>query len=451
MAYLGNTESDRSAMLRKIGFEQIEDLFEDIPESVRFPELNLPAAKSEMEILAEIEDLARRNTAGVSSFAGAGAYHHFIPAVVPYLASRGEFATAYTPYQAEASQGTLQSIFEYQSMVATLLGMDVVNASHYDGATAVAEAALMAVRSVRNRDSVVVSSGLHPEYRDVMRTYLEPQGIAMSVVGDDTEAGSRGPSPDGLVSAMDESSAAVIVANPDFYGCIGDLSDLARRVHENGALLIVNADPIACGLFRSPGEMGADIVTGEGQPLGIPVSFGGPYLGLFAARAELVRKMPGRLVGQTTDADGARGFVLTLNTREQHIRREKATSNICTNQGLMALRAAIYLSAMGPDGLREAAERCFHNAHFAARELDDITGCSVERGTFFKEFVLTLPVPADELVSALTEKRIIPGVPLSRYHPKRSHEMLIAVTETATAQTISKLVSAIRAFVEDAA
>ena len=447
-------------MLGALGIQKIDELFADIPEAHRFPELSLPPAMSEMEILRDIEDLAGRNTSGSGfpggrtlSFAGAGAYRHFIPSVVSYLAGRGEFTTAYTPYQPEASQGTLQAIFEYQSMLCDLLDMDVVNASHYDGATAVAEAAIMAVRSTRGRDKVVFSGTLHPEYIEVAKTYLQPQGITVEVVGSPESPGSSGADAAAVLAAVDQSTAALIVQNPDFLGRILDISGLADEVHTRGALLVLHVDPIATALFKSPGSLGADIVTGEGQPLGIPVSFGGPYLGIFATRSSRVRKMPGRVVGQTTDAEGRRGFVLTLSTREQHIRREKATSNICTNQGLMALRAAIYLATMGPTGLREVAERCYQNAHYAADRLAEIPGCSVNVGTttpYFKEFVLTTRLPADTLISRVAGNGVIPGVPLSRYFPRRTHDLLVAVTELFTRQDIDYLADTVRAAVEGA-
>ena len=448
MAYIGNTLADRQAMLESLGLERIEDLFTDIPTDKAFPALELPPAMSEMEILREIDELASRNAAGsgLVSFVGAGVYQHFIPSVVSYLSSRGEFATAYTPYQAEASQGTLQTIFEYQSMVAELLGMEVVNASHYDGATAVAEAAIMAVRSTRNRGSVVLSAGLHPEYREVTATYLEPQNVGITTVGSLSMEGAEGPSLDELVAAIDDDTACLIVQNPDFQGRLHDLSGLADAVHERGALLVIHTDPIACALFRSPGSLGADIVTGEGQPLGIPVSFGGPYLGIFATRKSLVRKMPGRLAGQTTDARGRRGFVLTLNTREQHIRREKATSNICTNQGLMALRAAIYLSSLGPDGLREVATLCYRKARYAAAKLAELPGCRVNAAgevPFFREFVLSTPVPASRVIGFCRERGAIPGLALSRYFPDRANELLVAVTEQYTRDQIDSLASAV--------
>jgi glycine dehydrogenase subunit 1 len=479
-------------MLDALGLDETADLFADIPAEHRFPELDLPEPLSELEARGGAAELAHRNgrthNAGeLLSFAGAGAYDHFIPSVVSYLAGRGEFTTAYTPYQAEASQGTLQTIFEYQSMMADLLEMDVVNASHYDGATALAEAAIMAVRSCRGRSRVVTAGGVHPEYREVAATYLRPQGIELVVVDSPETPGTYGPAHDDLVAALDGNTAALIVQNPDFFGRLADLAGLADAVHETGALLVIHTDPIAAALFRTAGSVGADIVTGEGQPLGIPVSYGGPYLGLFAARQALVRKIPGRLVGQTTDAAGERGFVLTLNTREQHIRREKATSNICTNQGLMALRAAIYLASLGPHGLREVATLCYHKARYAASRLAGVPGCAVfpagpaagnpgpapgtsgpapgtpgpAPGTpghaagnpgrapatpgpaFFREFVLQTPVPAEALVERAAAAGVVPGVPLSRYYPQRTHELLVAVTETASRERIDRLVSVV--------
>jgi glycine dehydrogenase subunit 1 len=405
---------------------------------------------SELECVRAIDTISRQNRDGVTplAFVGAGAYNHFIPAAVDYLASRGEFTTSYTPYQAEASQGTVQAIFEYQSMMAELLSMEVVNASHYDGATAVAEAVLMAVRATGDRGKAVLSGSIHPEYLAVVDTYCGPQGIEVCNVDPPELPDADGPSVARLLENVDHETACLVVQSPDFLGRLSDYQELAAEVHGRGALLVIHIDPIAAGLFTSPGKLGADIVTGEGQPLGIPLGYGGPYLGILATRRSLVRKMPGRLAGETKDSAGRRGYVLTLNTREQHIRREKATSNICTNQGLMALRAAIYLALMGPVGLREVATLCYQNAHYTADRLKAIPECSVNNDSgepFFKEFVLRVPIPATDLVDRLREKAIIPGLPLEPYFPQRRHELLVAVTETSCRDDIDVLVDAIAA------
>ncbi len=459
MGYVANTNADKRAMLESIGVNSIADLFTDVPEEHRFPELPLPPPLSELDVSREIEALSERNmrVSGMS-FLGGGAWNHFIPRAVPYLASRSEFATAYTPYQPEASQGTLQALFEYQSMLCELLGMEVVNASHYDGATSVAEAALMAVNAARGkRKKVLVSGGLHPQYRSVMQTYLQAMQVKLMALSAGIASAeafhSAGGSPDypfgqaelkQLAAAADEETACVIVQNPDFFGRIQDLAGLADELHAKGVLLVVHTDPIYLGLFRPPGADGADIVTGEGQPLGIDLSFGGPYLGIFGCTKKLVRRMPGRLTGQTTDTEGTRGFVLTLNTREQHIRREKATSNICTNQGLMALRASIYLALMGPAGLREVASLCYHKSHYAAAEIDKLTGFAVPDDIrFFREFVVQVPIPAAEIVKGLSQQGIVPGLDLGRYFSGRRNELLVAVTEMNTKDDIDALVSAL--------
>ncbi len=366
-------------MLSTLGLSSVADLFNGIPNAFRYPALSLPQPLTELEALQSFHELASRNQNPPLSFVGGGAYRHFIPSVVPYLSSRGEFATSYTPYQAEVSQGTLQAIYEYQSMVADLLGMDVVNASHYDGATALAEAVIMSMRASRDsRKKIILSAAIHPLYREVIRTYLQGMtGVTTLFTGDIPNPHDGALSAAELAELVDENTASLVVAWPDFFGRMLDLNGLAEKVHEKGALLIVHTNPIALGIYRSPGSFGADIVTAEGQPLGIPLSFGGPYLGIFACREALVRRMPGRLVGETVDRDGRRGYVLTLSTREQHIRREKATSNICTNQGLMALRAAIYLSAVGKHGLRAVSEICSMRAEYAARKIAAIPGFSV--------------------------------------------------------------------------
>ena len=442
MTYVANTAADQEAMLKTIGVGSVEALFEVVPPAVRFPRLNLPRPLSEMEVLAELGRLADENADAnhYAWFLGAGAYNHFVPSVVSQLQMRGEFYTAYTPYQPEASQGTLQAIFEYQSMVAELTGMEVVNASHYDGATSLAEAAIMSVNSTKGqRHKVLVSPDVHPQYREVLKTYI--QGTPLTVVGDDDPANDL----KALTGLLDQETACLIVQSPNFFGELEDLSGLADAVHAVGALLVVHVDPLSLGLFKPPGAYGADIVTGEGQSLGNHLNFGGPYLGIFATTNQLVRKMPGRVVGQTVDTQGRRGFVLTLSTREQHIRREKATSNICTNQGLIALGAAIYLAALGKQGLRQVAELCYHKAHYAAAEIDKLAGYKViNRRPFFKEFVVRCPQPAGEIATALNQHKILPGYVLSRSFPERTHDLLVCVTEMNSKAQIDQLVAGLK-------
>jgi glycine dehydrogenase subunit 1 len=371
-------------------------------------------------------------------FLGAGAYNHYVPSVVDYVLQRGEFYSAYTPYQPEISQGTLQAIFEYQSMICALTGMDVSNASHYDGATSLAEAVIMALNVHRGkRRTVILSHTIHPEYRQVVRTYV--QGMDVVIVGDDD------PTRDltALQALLDDDTAMLALQNPNFFGQVEDLTPLAQACHEHKALLSVVADPISLGMFKSPGEMGADIVVGEGQPLGGGLNFGGPYLGFFATRDEYVRRMAGRLVGETTDTKGQRGYVLTLATREQHIRREKATSNICTNQGLLALAAAAYMAALGRCGLPRIASLCYHKAHYAAAEIDALEGYEVwQAKPFFKEFVVKCPRPVTEINQYLLEAwDIIGGYDLGRDYAHLPDHMLIAVTETNSREEIDDLVA----------
>lgn len=433
-------------MLERIGVKSMNELFRAVPEGARYPQLSLPDALSEAEVLEELRRLSQKNVCAdrTVSFLGAGAYQRFVPSVVPHLASRGEFVTAYTPYQPEASQGTLQALFEYQSMMADLTGMEVVNASHYDGATSAAEAALMSIHISRDkRRKVVVSPGLHPEYVETMRTYL--QAMDAEVVGDEHDPDGAYGDPHRAVELIDDATACIIVQYPDFFGRLYDLAGLAEAAHARGALLVVHADPIALALFRSPGSHGADIVTGEGQPLGMPLSYGGPYLGIFACRREYVRKLPGRLAGQTVDTDGRRGFVLTLNTREQHIRREKATSNICTNQGLMALHAALYLAAMGQRGLKAVAELSYHRSHYAAARLHELEGFSARTSVpFFQEFVLECPLPAEEIIRRSCENGVMPGFDLGRYYPNRTNQLLVCVTEMNAKKHIELLVDTLK-------
>jgi glycine dehydrogenase subunit 1 len=420
-------------MLKVVGVDRLEDLFQDVPAKHRFPKLDLPAALSEMETLEELQNIAaaNENTRELVSFLGAGAYNHYIPAAVDSLLRRGEFYTAYTPYQPEISQGTLQAIFEYQSLVAALTGMEVCNASHYDGATAVAEAVSMAFAHFRGkRCKVVVSAAVNPQYRETMRTYSPDETV--QILGDGPEGGDPlNQKPEALIPLIDDNTALVIVQYPDFFGRIYDLTALAQATHQMGALLCVAVYPTALGLLTPPGDFGADIVTGEGQPLGIPLSYGGPYLGLFATRKDYVRKMAGRLVGETVDNRGQRELVLTLTAREQHIRREKATSNICTNQGLMALASAIYMSLLGRLGLRKVAELCYHKAHYAASRIAAAPGYSLASpDEFFNEFVVRCPVPVADINDHLLEHGILGGYDLGEaYGPTMKNHMLVAVTE----------------------
>ncbi len=439
--FIPHTDADRAAMLRTVGIEKLEDLFVDVPEKYRFPTLDLPPALTEMEVTAELQEIADANESvhELACFLGAGAYNHYIPAAVDAIIRRGEFLTAYTPYQPELSQGTLQAIFEYQSNVVALTGMEVCNASHYDGATAVAEAVNMAYANFRGkRIRIILSPALNPQYRQTVRTYAE--GSPVVLLGDGPDADLHA-DPNSLIPLIDADTALVVVQYPDFFGRIYDYTNLAESAHALGALLAISVNPIALGLLKAPGFMGADIVTGEGQPLGIPLSFGGPYLGLFATRKEYVRKMAGRLTGETVDNRGQRAYVLTLTAREQHIRREKATSNICTNQGLIALASTVYMSLLGKNGLRQVAELCFHKAHYAATEIAKLSGYSLwSPATFFNEFVVQTPVPVSEINDLLLDHDILGGYDLSQDYPDLDRHMLIAVTEMNSREHIDQLV-----------
>ena len=436
-----HTKEERESMLSTIGVSRLEDLFQDVPKKHRFPELNLPDALTEMEILSELRSISAANESveDMACFLGAGAYHHYVPAAVDSIIRRGEFYTAYTPYQPEVSQGTLQSIFDYQSLIASLTDMDVSNASHYDGSTAVAEAVSLAYANFRGkRSKIVVSPALHPMYRQNVRTYNH--GNPLEIVGDEQVA-EPDEGPAALEKFIDNNTALVIVQYPDFFGRVFDFTQLAEKVHAQGALMAVSVNPMALGLLTPPGKMGADIVVGEGQPLGIPLSFGGPYLGIFATRLEYVRKMAGRLVGETMDNRGQRAYVLTLTAREQHIRREKATSNICTNQGLLALAATVYMSLLGKNGLRQVSELCYHKAHYAARSIASLPGFSLwSKQSFFNEFVVRCPVPIQELNSLLLDEGILGGYDLGQDFPGLANHMLVAVTEMNTREEIDFLV-----------
>ncbi len=435
MPFIPTTDADRAQMLSLIGVDDIASLFSDVPSAKRFPELKLPAGLSEYEVLSEVEALSKKNLSadGRPWFLGAGAYNHFIPSVVPALASRGEFLTAYTPYQPEVSQGTLQAIFEYQSMAAELLGMAVVNASHYDGATALAEAVLMAFRIDESKSRILVPADLHPEYKGVLATYLSSFEATMVEYEGSPES-----------APVDDRTACLVAGYPTFSGEVYPLAGAARRAHEAGALFIVHADPILCAILESPGAQGADIVAAEGQSLGNPMNFGGPFLGMMGVTEKLMRKMPGRIVGEASDHDGRRGFVLTLTAREQHIRREKAVSNICSNQGLSMLQTCIYLAAMGASGLAEVASLSRDKAHFAASEIAKIPGYAVRNGEFFKEFLVETPLEAQLIFDRLVKRGIVAGLPLSMYYPERNRELLVCVTELNSRQHIEALVKALR-------
>jgi glycine dehydrogenase subunit 1 len=437
-SYLPHTEEDIQKMMSFLGISDIGELFSDIPEEVRMKRpLDLPPAMSEIELNRHMQQLAGRNldSSRVVSFLGAGSYDHYQPSVIEAIIGRSEFYTSYTPYQPEISQGLLQSIFEYQTMVAELTGMDLANASMYDGPTALGEAALVACAHTR-RNRVVVASTVHPEYRAVTATYAAGQSVDLVTV----------PYADGVVSlealaeAVDKETAAVLVQYPNFFGCVEPLSEIAEIAHQAGALLVVSAYPIALGLLTPPGQLGADIVVAEGQSLGNAMSFGGPYLGIMAARKDLMRRLPGRIAGQTTDSRGRRGFVLTLQAREQHIRREKATSNICSNQALNALAATVFLAYMGPQGMRELALQNYHKAHYLADRLSRLPGVERVFGRpFFNEFVLRLPQPVADVQRRLLDKGYLFGYALGRDYPELADAVLLNVTELRTRAEMDSL------------
>lgn len=448
MRYLPLTDADRGAMLRTVGAQSIDDLFVDVPQEARLsgPIEGLPHHASELAVERQLKKLAAMNTVAGDApfFLGCGAYRHHVPATVDHIIQRGEFLTAYTPYQPEIAQGTLQMLFEFQTQVARLFACDVANASMYDGSTACWEAIAMAGRITR-RKKALLSSGLHPHYVSVAQTMARFTGDTLvasaPTLGAETDFAA-------LLDAIDGETSAVVVQYPDILGRVGDLSALAERAHEKGALLIaVVTEPVALGLIRAPGEMGADIVVGEGQSLGVGLQFGGPYVGLFACKEKFVRQMPGRLCGETLDAEGKRGFVLTLSTREQHIRREKATSNICTNSGLCALAFSIHLTLLGEKGLRGLAEINHARASAAAARLAQVTGVELVTPTFFNEFTLKLPVEARALVRRMAEERdILAGVSLGRLYPgvdALAGGLVVAVTETTTDEDIEALARAL--------
>lgn len=443
MRYTQLTEHDVQEMLGKIGVKSIDDLFSTIPEKLRLKgHLDIPPGLSELEMLADAEALAARNTDCNEAvcFLGGGAYDHFIPTVVDALSGQSEFLTAYTPYQAEASQGILQLFYEFQTMVCTLTGMEVANASLYEFASAAAEAVFMATSTTKRRRALVAES-VHPDTLRVLRTYAREQGIEVDVVA----------APEGVIDeaalakALGDTTAAVVVQSPNFYGCIERLDRIVPLAHDCGALAIASVDPISCGMLKPPGAFDVDIVVGDGQALGIPLQYGGPYLGLMACREKFLRKMPGRVVGLAHDAEGRRGFCLALQTREQHIKRERATSNICTNQGLLAVRASIYMAAMGKNGLAAVASQCFEKAHYAADQIAALDGYELRfSAPFFKEFVVRTSRNVKSVLDHCRTRGILAGVPLARFDDRFSDCFLVAVTEKRSKSQIDQLAAALK-------
>ncbi len=441
MPYLLNTPADQQAMLEAIGAASLEELFEMVPAPLRLNRpLDLPPAMCELDLTRHMAKLADRNDSAADKvcFLGGGSYDHFIPAVVDYVAGRGEFYTSYTPYQAEASQGNLQAFFEYQTLITQLTAMDVSNASLYDGGSAATEAVLMAISATRRHGRVVTAGSVHPEYRQILETYLRNLDVELVTVS----APAGVVDADELASALDDQTACVLIQHPNFFGCLEDVERLAQAAHAAGGLFIVSVDPISLGLLKRPGEYGADVVVAEGQSLGSPMSFGGPYLGIMACREAFVRRMPGRITGQTVDRRGKRCWALTLQTREQHIRREKATSNICTNQGLFALRATVYLAQMGPAGLREVAELCLRKSRYAASRLTQCERFSLAfDAPTFKEFVVRDHAgQVERLLADAAEAGYFAGVPLGRWYPELDDCFLVTVTEKRTKEEIDGLV-----------
>lgn len=439
MPFIPHTEAQQDEMLAVVGTDR-DGLFADIPPEYLCEGLNLPDGLSEQEVSARLRRIADQNARDMVTFLGGGFYDHYIPAAVDALVSRSEFYTAYTPYQPELSQGTLQAIYEYQSSICRLTDMDVANASLYDGGTAIYEAVTMALR-ITNRNRVILDDGVNPIYRTMLRSYTSNLGIELVETANASGLADR----DRIAAELTDDTAAIIVANPNFFGCLDDFTDLAAAAHAKGALLISSVYPVSLGIVKTPGEMGVDIATGEGQSLGIPLSFGGPYLGFMATRTKYVRKMPGRIVGRTVDRKGRDGFVLTLQAREQHIRREKATSNICTNHGLCALTAVVYLSLLGKRGLPQLAKLCADKASYARDRLLAIPGVTARfpNRWFLNEFVLQLPTPADRVIRNLLRRRIAAGFPLVRYYEGMENCLLVAFTEKRTKEEIDLLAHAL--------
>jgi glycine dehydrogenase subunit 1 len=437
--YIPNTEEDQEEMLKEIGAKSIEELFDAIPRNLRLKnDLNLPSSLSEMELVNELKTLSGKNANldEYVSFLGAGSYDHFIPALVDHLSHRSEFYTSYTPYQAEASQGMLQATYEYQSLICQLFKMDIGNASLYEGATALVEAAILAHKA-NHRQKVLVAKSVHPEYRQVLATYIE-KTLGLSIIEIDYENGVTDLTK--LEEKISKDTSCVIIQNPNFFGCVEKVKKIEEITHQADSLYIVSVDPISLGLLVPPGEYNVDIAVAEGQALGGRLNFGGPYLGIFTSKRKFLRRIPGRIVGEANDKKGRRGFVLTLQTREQHIRRERATSNICTNQALNTLRAAIYLSTLGEKGLAEVAHLCLQKSHYAAQGMYQIPGFEPSfTSPFFKEFAVRCPLSPHKINKLLWDNKILGGFDLGRFYPELENSLLFSVTEKRTREEIDKL------------
>ncbi len=446
MPFIPTTAANRKEMLKTIGVSDFKELLEAIPEETRFKgELNLPEPLSEIEVTRLLKEIADKNEhAGTHvCFLGGGAYDHFIPAAVDHVISRSEFYTAYTPYQPEVAQGNLQSIYEYQTMIANLTGMDVANASMYDGASALAEAALL-IQSQTQKDEVLVSKTVHPFYRRIVKTYCQRSGVCLKEVG--MKDGTT--DLDQLKQMVNDKTAGLLVQHPNFFGNLEEVEEIEKNIHAVGGLYGVSVDPISLGLLKTPGEYGADVATGEGQALGNSLNFGGPYVGIFAVTKPLIRRLPGRLVGVTVDTQGRRGFVLTLQTREQHIRREKATSSICTNEQLCALASTVYLALMGKQGLPTVAHLCIQKAHYLAKQLEKIKGVDLLFSIpFFKEFAIRSPVPPKQIITKMREEKIFAGIDLSRFDYGIENGLLITVTEKRTREEMDRYADALKKIV----
>ncbi len=441
MSYVPTSPEQRRAMLEACGVQTVEDLFRDIPAELRPRSFRLPAPLSEIEVLARMRELAARNYSHLTNFMGGGFYDHFIPAAVDAVVSRSEFYTSYTPYQPELSQGTLQAIYEYQTHICRLTGLDASNASLYDGGTALYEACQMALHAT-DRNRIVIDGGVNPVYRKILESYTANLSLSLHQIAPTIGPADRA----AICAALDEDTAALVLQNPNFFGVVDNHADLVAECHRRGILVIQSVYPIALACIRAPGEIGVDIAVGEGQSLGIPLAFGGPYLGFLATTRSMVRRMPGRLVGRTVDRDGREAFVLTLQAREQHIRREKAVSNICTNEALCALRAHVYLSLLGKRGLQDVARLCRAKTHYAMQRLRAIPGLTVyDANPVFNEFVVTLPVDAGELAGRMVEHGIAPGLPLGRFYDGFENCLLIAVTEKRSRFEIGTLAEALEA------